>query len=429
VKSGGGKLSVKKILRAIKVIIVNLVILFVLLEVASAAIYFFKTREFFYTRSGERIAATKNQFEPVSQASGEGSAPNYQIHPYFGFINRKGGYVDLPYKRVNNQYIIGVFGGSVAQQYYAYEHEQRDLIKALQQLPQFQNREIVVLRFTHEAYKQPQQLLVLNYFLSLGQELDMAINIDGFNELALADFNNKNGIDFSMPVGFLMTPLVDLADKDFSPEQVDLALEVMQTKQKLKYALDRLSACKLAVCYSLRWAQTKYLFGQYQAKSVAFAAVRQAGQKSSLVHVNRLATPLKDEELLDRAVDEWANSSRTMHDILTAKKIAYFEFIQPNQYFPTNRRFSDEEKKIAMQQNAGNMAPISAGYGKLLARLPDMQASGMKIFSAVRIFDETSDIVYLDNCCHYNKAGLTILSEYVARSIVMAQPKADKSLK
>ena len=33
--------------------------------------------------------------------------------------------------------------------------------------------------------KQPQQLLALEYFLSLGASFDVVINLDGFNEIAL----------------------------------------------------------------------------------------------------------------------------------------------------------------------------------------------------------------------------------------------------
>ena len=77
-----------------------------------------------------------------SQASGNDSNFNYQLHPCFGFINRAGS-PELPFKRANkDQFIIGIFGGSVAQQYYFYELGHRVLIQALQRLTQFQTRRL-----------------------------------------------------------------------------------------------------------------------------------------------------------------------------------------------------------------------------------------------------------------------------------------------
>jgi hypothetical protein len=400
---------------------VNLLVLVVLIEVGTVGFYFFKKREFFYTRSKESVADTRAHLEPPSQASGNEVGSSYQLHPYFGFIGKEA-YGNLPYKRANNnQVIIGIFGGSVAVYYYVYELEHRVLLQALQRLPQFKNREIVILRFCHEAYKQPQQLLVLNYFLSIGQEFDMVINIDGFNELHLANINNRDRIDFSMPVDFLLMPLVDLADKDLSSDQLDLALEVMQIKHRLRDSLDKMTVCKLAACYASRWAQAKYLLARYQTQSVAFNAIRNPGLKNSLVHVNKIDKPLGDSEVLDKAVDEWANASRTMYDILAANKVEYFEFIQPNQYYPTNRQFGEEERKIAIIDDPVIKHSIAEGYSKLLARVPSLKDHGVRVLSGVGIFDEARGIVYTDNCCHYNQAGLGILSDYIARSVVAVQ--------
>ena len=65
----------------------------------------------------------------------------------------------------------------------------------------------------------PQQLLVLAYLLSVGQELDLAITIDGFNEVALGAYNNDRGQDISMPSPLHLDPLVALIDRStMTPE-------------------------------------------------------------------------------------------------------------------------------------------------------------------------------------------------------------------
>jgi hypothetical protein len=145
---------------------------------------------------------------------------------------------------------------------------------------------------------------------------------------------------------------------------------------------------------------TRYLLSQYQSKSAAFGTIRNGGQKNSLVHINRVDQPLGDSEVVDKAVNEWGNSSQTMNDILMARKIEYFEFIQPNQYHETNRHFGEEENKIAITEGSLFGRSVSIGYPKLLARMTSLQDAGIKVFNGVGIFDETKGIVYLDNCCH-----------------------------
>ncbi|MGV2341075.1 MAG UNVERIFIED_CONTAM: hypothetical protein LVR18_46165 [Planctomycetaceae bacterium] len=46
------------------------------------------------------------------------------------------------------------------------------------------------MRLALPGYKQPQQLMALNYVLSLGGEFDAVLNIDGFNDGALSILEN-----------------------------------------------------------------------------------------------------------------------------------------------------------------------------------------------------------------------------------------------
>lgn len=403
--------------KLLKVVSVNLLLLFVLLEIVSLGFYFLKTRNFFYPRNKERIMATATGF--VAQPDRDDLPLVYQLHPYFGFVHTQQTYVGLPFKKTSqNQFIIGVFGGSVARHFYSYELQHHVLAEMLQALPQFRNKEIVVLKFTNAAHKQPQQLLILNYFLSVGQELDVAINIDGFNEVALSYLNNKAGIEVSMPNSVIISPLINLANKDLSSSQLELALEVLQLKNKVQNTLTQLSECRIATCYLLRWSEARYFSSQYLGKSGEFNQLKKEAGNDSLVYLKRTEKPLDDPEALERIVELWFNSSLAMNDLLAARRIPYFEFIQPNQYYPTNRQFSEAEKQIAFSENSPFKEGTIKGYPKLLAKVSSLQAAGVKVFNGVTVFDETRDIVYFDNCCHYNDLGDGIFSRYIAQSIV-----------
>src|SRR5688572_15315296 len=378
----------------------NLLLLLALLEFVSLGFYFLQTRTFFYPSNKDRIKANAVQFavEPFRPAW----TFDYQIHPYFGFITPQS-YAGFPFTKTSkDQFIIGIFGGSVAQQFCDYEYQHHVLAKLLRTLPEFQNKEIVLLKFANQAHKQPQQLMALNYFLSVGQELDMVINIDGFNEVALSYLNNKAGTEVSMPNDYIYSPLITLANKDFSSEQLQLALEVLQLKLTLQNTINRLSECRLATCYMLRWAQAKYFSNQYREKSETLSQLRREERKGSLVYLKKIGKPLDDPEALESIVGLWFNSSLGMNSVLAGRKIPYFEFIQPNQYYPTSRQFSADEKKIAFDEKSQYQEGTIKGYPKLLAKVSNLQAAGVKVFNAANVFDETTGIVYRDNCCHYN---------------------------
>lgn len=410
---------VRSSLKLLKLVGINLLLLFALLELVSLGFYFLQTRNFFYSANKDRIKANATQFE-VAESFRPRWTFDYQIHPYFGFITPSS-YAGLPFKKTSkDQFIIGIFGGSVAQEFCDYEFKHRVLTKMLQSLPEFQNKEIVLLKFANQAHKQPQQLLMINYFLSVGQELDMVINIDGFNEVALSYLNNRAGTDVSMPNDYIYSPLIALANKDFSTEQLELALEVLQQKDRLQNTLNRLSECRLATCYMLRWGQAKYLLNQYREKQQTLSQLKTEERKGSLIYLKKIEKPLEDPEAVERIVDLWFNSSLGMNDLLAARKIPYFEFIQPNQYYSTNRQFSADETKIAFDEKSQYKEGTIKGYPKLLAKVSSLQAAGVKVFNGANVFDETRDTVYRDNCCHYNDAGNDILSRYIGQSIVTA---------
>ena len=411
-------LLVRSLFKLLKLVAINLVLLFALLELVSLGFYFLQTGNFFYPRNKDLILANTTQFK-LSEPDREAWMSHYQLHPYFGFLNPPN-YARLPLRKTSkDQFIVGIFGGSVAQRLCDYEFQHHVLAKMFQTLPEFQNKEIVILKFANQAHKQPQQVLTLNYFLSVGQELDMVINIDGFNEVALSYLNNKAGTDVSMPNDYIYSPLIALANKDFSSEQLELALQVLQLKNRLQNTLNRLNECRLATCYMLRWAQAKYLLNQYRGNLQTFSQLKREEGKDSLIYLKRIEKPFDDPEALERIVDLWFNSSLGMNDLLAARKIPYFEFIQPNQYYSTNRQFSADERKIAFDEKSQYKEGTIKGYPNLLAKVSSLQAAGVKVFNAVNVFDETREIVYLDNCCHYNDLGNDILSHYIGQRIVM----------
>ena len=91
--------------------------------------------------------------------------------------------LNYPYRKQSaNEYVIGIFGGSVPLGFVKstmpglFDH-------ILAKTPQLKGRQVTVLSFAQSAFKQPQQLEILAYFLSLGQQFDLVVNIDGVGEI------------------------------------------------------------------------------------------------------------------------------------------------------------------------------------------------------------------------------------------------------
>ncbi len=53
-----------------------------------------------------------------------------------------------------------------------------------------------------------------------------------------------------------------------------------------------------------------------------------------------------------------------MKEILSARGIQYFQFLQPNQYYRTDRTFSEDEREIAFTEASVFKGPGDDGLSK-----------------------------------------------------------------
>jgi hypothetical protein len=430
-------------LKWFKIVVINLLLLAILTELVSLGYYFVRTGRLFYLTKDGGIDVASGFV--VSQARVERNIIE-RLHPYFGFTTKPGTTYKLSFSqaehKANNygfttsyaypfegrdpQYIVGIFGGSVAQNYAVYEQEHGILAQSLKQLPALRDKEIVVLPFAYGGYKQPQQLLVLNYFMSLGQHFDMVINIDGFNEVALSELNTKAGMEIAMPSIEHILPLINLASGDESTEELASRLRIEQYKERLTMENQTLGRCTLASCYVLHLLYVRHLdacyrkevnrYDQFWARK--FNGTGDTGQ-DSLVQINRDSSLIPDTpEVFERMVSIWAESSRIMEQELADGGVPYFQVIQPNQYNPTGRVFGDDEKRVAIQEDSRYASSVRSGYPILLSKVSGLRKTGVKVIDATEVFDQRKEAVYADTCCHYNQLGSEIFANFVAASIV-----------
>jgi len=231
--------------RAASIVAINVIVLIVLAEATALLAHLAKTGHLFYVD------------RPVYEAVGDalsGQLTADVLNPYFGPSHRSGipfdvppelrepgrdaprvatnnfGFVspyNFPIDRGNNEFIIGIFGGSVS--VWFCQVGVQHLLDDLRQHEFFKVRTLVPLCMAHEGYKQPQQALILAYFLSIGQPFDLVINIDGLNEVALSPINNQQRLDISMPSASHLIPLINLIDKgSLTPERLESLAAVVR---------------------------------------------------------------------------------------------------------------------------------------------------------------------------------------------------------
>ncbi|MSO82870.1 MAG: hypothetical protein EXQ53_06195 [Acidobacteria bacterium] len=417
----------------------SVVVFCVCAELVALMAYYVETGGLFYTHHKtyqELLPAPENQ-RLVTEA----------LHPYFGPTHTPGTAFDIPaalrvkasspsrlrtnnfgfvssysypfVKTRDNQFVIGLFGGSVG--LWFCQVGAHRLLEDLMRHPLFQKTELVPLCFSHEGYKQPQEALVLAYFLSIGQQFDLIVNIDGFNDVALANLNNERGLDISMPSVQHLDPLINLVNQStLTPEKLESLATISRDRQKLTDLVERISANRIAsINVVLDWSYTRGL-ASYVRELGRFSNLPSNPSGSSLIQITQAVRAPDAKTLFTDIADQWTSSSLLMGEMLAVRGVPYFHFLQPNQYH-TTRRFSAEEAAVALSEASPYKRSVEQGYPALAAAAQSrLLGARVRFVDATHVFDREARAVYMDNCCHYTLTGNQILADFIAASILDA---------
>lgn len=427
----------KPVGRAAAVVGANILIFFVFAELLALGIYFIRDGGLFYQN--------KKVYNLLEEEQETGQLSAKRIHPYFGYVDRPGwqhqeddfwtgvepdlkttnnhGITsdrDYPFAKTGpNQYIIGIFGGSVAEQFAMLARDR--LVSNLKQADFFAGKEIVVLNFAKEGYKQPQQLLELTYFLSIGQEFDMVINIDGFNEVAFAHRNYQRQVDLSMPHANIMDGLANLINQTtLTPEKLNSLARLNRDRTTLNKLAGAINNSRLASVSFVLEQVYSYVLNRYRQEQVNFYRLDSNPAGESMLFIKPDSQPMADPELFEKIARLWAGSSTLMSQLLAERGVAYFHFLQPNQYY-SNKNFGPAEAERALEKTPYYATLVRLGYPALSGQFDTLAANNVWFYNAIPIFDNEPEMVYIDNCCHYNRLGNEILADFIAASILDSQ--------
>jgi len=339
------------------------------------------------------------------------------VHPYMGYVydptveqSSPYGISDTPpvQHRSPDKVIIGIFGGSFADDIaYNMANELSEKLK-----PSFPGREFVVVKATIGGYKQPQQLMALNWFTALGGDFDIVINIDGFNDVALPALENVPDTN------------------PFFPRQWHLRMrtvpdtEFLATVGKIRF-LDSVGAKWQSFFRTgpLRYSVTANTVWRIGDQLLYNAAVNQRAKlpKMSAANTYAAAGPpapfANDEEMYSALGHLWEESSFQMNALARAKGIRYFHFLQPNQYIEGSKPMGDEERRVAIRADHPYAKSVRQGYPVLRELGKDLVRRGVNFVDLTNIYANTRDPLYRDNCCHVNTAGQRLVIDTVVKTI------------
>src|SRR5262249_24504500 len=118
-------------------------------------------------------------------------------------------------------------------------------------------RHVRVLNFASGGYKQPQQILVLAYYLSIGQPFDAIVNIDGYNEMFYAETLSQDGLEISFPG--MRWDILRTADARSGKEPGLVGVSRVYYEYLRKDYSDAANRCRLGSCWLLDRLMAEYL--------------------------------------------------------------------------------------------------------------------------------------------------------------------------
>jgi hypothetical protein len=339
------------------------------------------------------------------------------LHPFTGSEDEHDTGGVLAYFREGvpeHVYTVVIVGGSVAGMFVNYAGGAFE--QALARDPRLADRRVRVLNYTHAAYKEPQQLMRLAYLFSLGYRPDAVINIDGFNEVALAYENATVGTNPLYPAFTVWGYHV----QDFgalSTEQLDLTFELWQLRNRARELVDG----------ALRWKLYKSsLAGRFiesrlgalmqrrflvQSRLIERATGADAGSslKPQLNGPDFVRDPAQVFELCAR---NWFESSLSIQALCNTRGIAYLHVLQPTLHDPGSKLLSPEEQKL--EPGPAPWRPgVVRGYPLLRVRAKELEQRGVHFMDASRVFADVHETLYVD-ACHLGVPGNQILAQAIA---------------
>ena len=311
--------------------------------------------------------------------------------------------------------IVAIAGGSVAWQMSC---AGADVLRhKLQEIPAYREREIIFVRLAQSGYKQPQALFALNYYLLLGGEFDIVMNLDGYNETALPTCENLiANVALDYPQGWHARTL-DIVD----PRDADASFRVFEIRGlRQRLALASLeSPFRVFPSYQLIWYFRENRLRSQLIEIEEDLMARGRERKRGFLHAGPHPLAKNQEEAIVESVRIWKQASLQMHRICEAHQILYVHAIQPNQYDPGSKPLSEYEKEKCYSDSVEYGKIVKRAYPLLRAEGLALQTLGVRHVDLTQLFAQVTETLYVDPYCHVNQRGSELLAEALGNQVIL----------
>lgn len=348
---------------------------------------------------------------------------DHVLHPYLGFVSIPHDTYNefcLPginpiIKKSPEQLNVVIMGGSVAKDLYTYSGDR--LKEKLEVSEKYRDKNVNLVVFALGGFKQPQQLLALNYFMALGAEYDVVINLDGFNEIVLPYSDN---------LPFHVYPSYPRHWNIYARKKLDTKVILLMGKQAIEK--EKQQQCKISLSQSIaRYSNFRLFLWQISnnQKRNAIAAleaeVRHVMENSeSNYQATGIYTDIKDTTTFFRDQAEfWRRSSEQISHISKSAGFEYYHFLQPNQYVAGSKKLTKEEMQIAYEQEPFSYKDAAQkGYPMLIEEGTKLVSKNINFVDLTMLFKNDNRTIYNDKCCHYNQLGYDLIADRIAITII-----------
>jgi len=346
-------------------------------------------------------------------------APDVRVfHPYIGFMHGNN-IPELQDLAQNDEvFTVLLLGGSVARHFFTAEKNGSvQLLTELTKADFLAGKKLRYVNLGMDGAREPQQLLLLNYLLSLGADIDMVINLDGFNEVHMPEVNRIRG---AYP---------------FYPEEWSQTMRTLLQNQQ-GGALTRMRVLEFWRVRAARWiASSPFRFSMtsnllwsvydHALQSVILGTQSALDKKAYELRRVEALGPVDAsgftaaKSLLEESIETWEQGSLLMHDVTQLQGITYFHVLQPNQYVPDSKPHMTEHERKKVFANKSWKYTVEEAFPLMRERGKVLRSKGVVFLDMTNVFAGETQETYSDICCHLTPYGMQVLGETMGKGIQM----------
>jgi hypothetical protein len=328
---------------------------------------------------------------------------------------------------------IGIVGGSVAN--LMVQTSKNIMVDELVKSGQFEGREIEIINLAIPGFKQPQQVNLIVYLISLGYRFDAIADVAGLNEIYLSrHYNIRYQTSYAYPsvIAWYPSP-AKLLGRSINSKSLDTTSGFLPELLEAESYL-RLSA--ILVPTQSVWANSAFvrwislaLVLRAEQRVRAFQRQEAAGSSSSsfsaaereFVYGVKANDQCSDPNCTDERVRLWVNGAVISNSFLKEIGIRYFEVLQPNPYTVPRQTLPEQDRR-RLNDDFGWELSDDVAWKEIQAHIiefarSDAAMKAIDLSDPGMVFADVAGGVLVDGCCHLNRAGYDALGREIASYI------------